>query len=76
MDYIPIIIAKNLYFDMSGILNNLFHIHHEFIIDGIHTNIEFQNSILNHKDYIAGEFDTSFLENNLINRNRTSPPLS
>jgi len=42
---------------------------YEFIIDGIHTNIEFQNSILNHKDYIAGEFDTSFLENNLINRN-------
>ena len=42
---------------------------YEFIIDGIHTNIEFQNSILNHKDYVAGEFDTSFLENNLINRN-------
>ncbi len=39
---------------------------YEFIIDGIDTNIEFQNRILNHKDYIAGEFDTSFLENNLI----------
>ena len=41
---------------------------YEFIIDGIDTNIEFQNRILNHKDYIAGEFDTSFLENNLIDR--------
>ena len=39
---------------------------YEFIIDGIDTNIEFQNRILNHKDYIAGEFDTSFLENKLI----------
>lgn len=42
---------------------------YEFIIDGIDTNIEFQNRILNHKDYLAGEFDTSFLENNLIEKN-------
>jgi len=40
---------------------------YEFIIDGIDTNIEFQNRILNHKDYLAGKFDTSFLENKLLN---------
>lgn len=39
---------------------------YEFIIDGIDTNIEFQNRILNHKDYLAGEFDTSFLERKLL----------
>lgn len=39
---------------------------YEFIIDGIDTNIEFQNRILNHEDYLAGEFDTSFLENKLL----------
>ncbi|MDE7053107.1 MAG: acetyl-CoA carboxylase biotin carboxylase subunit, partial [Lachnospiraceae bacterium] len=35
---------------------------YEFIIDGIHTNIEFQNSILNNPDYQKGNFNTSFLE--------------
>ncbi len=39
---------------------------YEFIIDGIDTNIEFQNRILNHKDYLAGKFDTSFLENKIL----------
>lgn len=39
---------------------------YEFIIDGIDTNIEFQNRILNHKEYLAGEFDTSFLEKKLL----------
>lgn len=39
---------------------------YEFIIDGIDTNIEFQNRILNHEDYLAGEFDTSFLEEKLL----------
>lgn len=41
---------------------------YEFIIDGIDTNIEFQNRILNHKDYIAGNFDTGFLEEKLLKR--------
>ncbi len=35
---------------------------YEFIIDGIDTNIEFQNSILNNPDYQKGNFNTSFLE--------------
>lgn len=39
---------------------------YEFIISGIETNIDFQNRILNHKDYLAGAFDTSFLEDKLI----------
>lgn len=39
---------------------------YEFIISGIDTNIEFQNQILNNEDYLAGEFDTSFLEEKLL----------
>ena len=35
---------------------------YEFIIDGIDTHIEFQNSILNNPDYQKGNFNTSFLE--------------
>ncbi len=35
---------------------------YEFIIKGVKTNIEFQIGILNHKDYLGGEFDTAFLE--------------
>lgn len=38
---------------------------YEFIISGIETNIEFQDKILNDKDYLKGEFDTSFLEERL-----------
>lgn len=38
---------------------------YEFIINGIDTNIEFQSRILNNPDYLAGQFDTSFLEDNL-----------
>ena len=30
------------------------------------TNIEFQNGILHNEEYLAGEFDTSFLEKKLI----------
>jgi len=39
---------------------------YEFIISGIETNIEFQNGILHNEEYLAGEFDTSFLEKKLI----------
>lgn len=39
---------------------------YEFIISGIDTNIEFQNRILNNEEYLAGEYDTSFLEKKLI----------
>lgn len=39
---------------------------YEFIISGIDTNIEFQNTILNNPDYLNGEFDTSFLETHIL----------
>lgn len=39
---------------------------YEFIIDGIDTNIEFQSRILNHPAYVKGEFDTSFLEREVL----------
>lgn len=38
---------------------------YEFIINGIDTNMEFQSRILNHPAYRKGEFDTSFLENEI-----------
>lgn len=41
---------------------------YEFIIDGIDTNIEFQNNILNNPDYQKGNFNTSFLESFLEER--------
>ena len=41
---------------------------YEFIIDGIDTNIEFQNNILNNPDYQKGNFNTSFLESFLAER--------
>lgn len=41
---------------------------YEFIIDGIDTNIEFQSRILNHPEYLNGEFDTSFLEQHILNK--------
>ena len=41
---------------------------YEFIIEGIDTNIDFQNTILNHPDYIKGEFDTSFLEEHILKK--------
>ncbi len=41
---------------------------HEFVIHGIDTNIDFQMEILNHEDYINGDFDTSFIENKILNK--------
>ncbi len=37
----------------------------EFVLEGIDTNIDFQIEILNNESYVAGEFDTSFIENEL-----------
>lgn len=37
---------------------------YEFIIDGIDTNIDFLHKILNHKDFIEGDIDTSFIKKN------------
>lgn len=33
----------------------------EFIVQGVHTTIDFQYNILSDEDFVAGEFDTSFL---------------
>ncbi|MBR1741983.1 MAG: acetyl-CoA carboxylase biotin carboxylase subunit [Lachnospiraceae bacterium] len=38
---------------------------YEFNLSGIDTNIEFQDRILHDRDYLKGEFDTSFLERKL-----------
>lgn len=43
---------------------------HEFVIEGIDTNIEFQEEILNNEKYIKGEFNTTFIEKEILkNRN-------
>ncbi len=34
----------------------------EFIIEGVHTTIPFLRRVLRHPDFVAGEFDTHFLE--------------
>lgn len=39
---------------------------HEFVIEGIHTNIEFQERILTNEKYLQGEFDTSFISREII----------
>lgn len=39
---------------------------HEFVIEGIDTNIEFQERILEHPKYLNGDFDTSFLEREIL----------
>ena len=37
----------------------------ELVIDGIDTNQELQYLILHSSEYVKGNFDTSFIENNL-----------
>lgn len=39
---------------------------HEFVIEGIDTNIEFQEKILTNKKYLSGQFDTSFIGEEII----------
>lgn len=39
---------------------------YEFVIEGVDTNIDFQESILVNPKYIKGEFDTSFIANEII----------
>ena len=34
----------------------------EVIIEGIDTNVDYQYSILNHPDYVAGDVDVEFIE--------------
>ena len=39
---------------------------HEFVIEGIETNIEFQEEILNNNKYLTGIYDTSFIESEIL----------
>lgn len=39
---------------------------YEFVIEGVETNIEFQEKILTNEKYLAGKFDTSFIGNEII----------
>ncbi len=39
---------------------------HEFVIEGVITNIEFMEEILTNEKYIKGDFDTSFIANEII----------
>ena len=39
---------------------------YEFVIEGVDTNIDFQEDILFNDKYIKGEFDTSFIANEII----------
>ena len=43
---------------------------YEFIIQGIDTNIEFQNRILHNEKYLAGEFSTGFLEKEILGQKK------
>ena len=33
----------------------------EFVVEGVHTNIDFQLSILNNKSFIEGKYNTGFI---------------
>ncbi len=39
----------------------------EFVIEGVKTNIDFQLELLNNKDYLNGNYDTSFITEKIIN---------
>jgi acetyl-CoA carboxylase biotin carboxylase subunit len=39
----------------------------EFVIDGLDTNLEFQLHIINDKDFAAGNYNTGFLKDKLVN---------
>ena len=41
----------------------------EFAIGGVKTNIDFQYDILNNKDFVKGNYDTSFIEEKLVRDN-------
>ncbi|MNF15473.1 Biotin carboxylase [compost metagenome] len=38
----------------------------EFAIGGVTTNIDFQFDILEHEDFVRGDFNTSFLKDKLV----------
>ncbi len=39
----------------------------ELIVTGINTNVDFHKKVLNNKNYLLGNIDTSFIEKNVIN---------
>ncbi len=41
----------------------------EFIIDGVHTTIPFHIQVLQHPQFVSGEFDTSFIEKYMLKEN-------
>ena len=41
----------------------------EFIIDGVHTTIPFHIQVLQHPQFISGDFDTSFIEKYMLKEN-------
>ncbi len=49
-------------FDREEALNQMTRALEEFIIEGIPTTIPFHKQILNHKKFVAGDFNTRFLE--------------
>ncbi|MFI3229970.1 MAG: acetyl-CoA carboxylase biotin carboxylase subunit [bacterium] len=40
----------------------------EFVVDGISTNVEFQMEILENEKYIKGDFDTSFVQREILDK--------
>ena len=46
----------------------------ETVIDGVKTTIPFQKQILNHKNFIEGNYDTGFVER--LMQEGVNPPLS
>ncbi|MBC7764933.1 MAG: ATP-grasp domain-containing protein, partial [Hyphomonadaceae bacterium] len=42
---------------------------HELAVEGIETNIEFQLQLLNHPDFVAGNYDTRFIDEKLVMSN-------
>jgi acetyl-CoA carboxylase, biotin carboxylase subunit len=39
----------------------------EFVIDGIHTTLPFHKIVIQHQDFIDGNFDTGFIERKILN---------
>jgi acetyl-CoA carboxylase, biotin carboxylase subunit len=39
-----------------------------FVLEGVHTTIPFLLEVMNHPDFVAGEFDTKFLERMVLEK--------
>jgi acetyl-CoA carboxylase biotin carboxylase subunit len=47
--------------DRKACIDRLKRCLHEFIVEGIHTNIDFHKRLLDHPEFVAGRIDTGFL---------------